>query len=238
MSISCTGPWSMYEYSLTAFTSSEMREVALSISSTRRPTSSDALKRKRTSAIASAGKRPPISSSRAASNPASARLAAIDQASSTWRRSSQSPSACSRSLRSSASPWRRVASHSCSKRGSRALCSAVSGCWSSREFTSRRRVTASRRLSAARRAAAAGLLSSCASPAESLPSDISFSRCWSCRVFSRMRSDMIPTSRWPSSGKRSSISGNSVAANLAPRADDTARTGRGISLQPRVWQHS
>ncbi len=63
-----------------------------------------------------------------------------------------------------------------------------------------------RRSATERRMAAAGLFSSCASPAESLPSDIIFSRWTSVRDDSRTRSVIRATSRLPTSGIRASIS--------------------------------
>ncbi len=62
--------------------------------------------------------------------------------------------------------------------------------------------------SASRRTAAAGLFSSCASPAASVPSAVIFSRCCITRVASRTRSVIVETSRWPSTGMRASISPN------------------------------
>ena len=53
----------------------------------------------------------------------------------------------------------------------------------------------SRNWLAARFAAEAGLLSSCASPAESFPKEANRSRCCSRRVVSRIRSDIRPTRR-------------------------------------------
>lgn len=50
----------------------------------------------------------------------------------------------------------------------------------------------SRSPSAARPAAEAGLLSSCAKPADSLPSALSLSRCCSARLYSRIRSASYP----------------------------------------------
>ena len=65
--------------------------------------------------------------------------------------------------------------------------------------------------------AAAGLLSSWASPADSLPSAIIFSRCTSFFDDSRTRSVMRATSRLPTSGIRFSISAKCRWSTLAIR---------------------
>ena len=74
----------------------------------------------------------------------------------------------------------------------------------------------------ARFAAEAGLLSSCASPAESLPREASRSRCCSTRVISRTRSDMNPTRRAVNSGIFRISSGNKEAGNFSIRPPATA----------------
>ena len=81
----------------------------------------------------------------------------------------------------------------------------------------------SRNWLAARFAAEAGLLSSCASPAESFPKEANRSRCCSRRVVSRIRSDIRPTRRLVSSGIFCTSSGNSEAGNRRARLSVTAR---------------
>ncbi len=75
----------------------------------------------------------------------------------------------------------------------------------------------------ARFAAEAGLLSSCASPAESFPSETNLSRCCSIRVVSRIRSDIRPTRRVVSSGIFCTSAGNSEAGNFRTRPSVRAR---------------
>ncbi len=70
---------------------------------------------------------------------------------------------------------------------------------------------------AARCAADAGLLSSCARFAASLPRAVSFSACCSMRVTSRTRSSRTETIRWLKEGIASSISGKSERSIPAPR---------------------
>jgi len=81
----------------------------------------------------------------------------------------------------------------------------------------------SRNWLAARFAAEAGLLSSCASPADSFPSAANRSRCCSNRVDSRIRSDITPTRRLANSGIFWISSGKSDAGNRRIRPSETAR---------------
>ena len=73
-----------------------------------------------------------------------------------------------------------------------------------------------------RRIAAAGLLSSCASPAESLPSDAIFSRCCSVREDSRTRSVIVATRRVATSGIRRTISAKCAFGTEPMRVGSTA----------------
>ena len=75
----------------------------------------------------------------------------------------------------------------------------------------------------ARLAAEAGLLSSCASPADSFPREANRSRCCSIRVVSRILSDISPTSRLTSSGIFCTSSGNKETGNRKTRPSVTAR---------------
>ena len=75
----------------------------------------------------------------------------------------------------------------------------------------------------ARLVAEAGLLSSCASPAESFPREANRSRCCSKRVASRIRSDITPTRRVVSSGIFCTSSENSEVGNFKIRPSVTAR---------------
>ena len=88
------------------------------------------------------------------------------------------------------------------------------------------RSAASRSASASRRTAAAGLFSSCASPAASVPSAVIFSRCWiSARGLAHAVGHRRDTSRWPSTGMRCSISAN-VPWESAERAAASPPRGR------------
>ncbi len=86
------------------------------------------------------------------------------------------------------------------------------------------RFSASRNWLAARLAAEAGLLSSCASPAESFPKETSRSRCCSRRVVSRILSDIRPTRRCVNSGIFCTRSGNFEAGKRSTRPSVSART--------------
>ena len=148
-------------------------------------------------------------SSDARSTPASTSPEASRDGFGTLRRVNHEASSSSRSLCSSASRGEAEASRSTrlsSKEASDERSSQESEASSSVLFIRRSSRMYSRRLSAARPAAEAGLLSSWANPAESLPSALNLSRCCSARLYSRIRSANTPISRGSSSGIRCSIS--------------------------------
>ena len=219
--------------------------MALSISSTRRPTRSDgADARKSTSPSASAGNAAaellqPRGVEPGLGQAGGDRPGVLDMPCV----SSQSPSACSRSLCSSGSAWAAPAlpATRCSQARAAALrCSAVSGCWSSRRFASRRRATASRRLSAARRGRRRRIVQLVRQAGRELAQRRSaFRAAPSARVFSRMRSAITPTSRGPSSGKRCQHLREELRGqSCAPRAGAHRADGGRKDRQARVRQHA
>ena len=159
--------------------------------------------------IAPAGTSRAIDSRSASVTPASTSAPASTHASATPRPSSHSPTASSHRLRPSAS---KIGAGRCRSDSARVPSARSDGPSSpiahrsaARSASPPSRVSSA---SAWRRTAAAGLLSSCARPAASVPSAVNFSRCWIERVESRTRSVIVATSRWPSTGMRASISPN------------------------------
>ena len=192
---------------------SEMRAELFSSSSAMRSISRSVAKRvssEPTDAPAASAKRARWVSARLAS----ARCGASFQASGTLCDSSQDWMASSRSTRANSSlNWAGVSE----ERISSSVCASFAqslGPIVVLRAAARRRARQSRRAAAERRAAADGLFSSCASPAESLPREASFSRCCSVRVTSRMRSANRPTNRRVSSGILWKSSGKLEAGNI------------------------
>ncbi len=165
-------------------------------------------------------------------SPALTSVSATSQASGRPRASSHALSESCASLRSRASM---AATSWAAVEGTRARIDAT---WAAvtpsprpgaaRSLRSRKRCDSS---STRRWMAAAGLLSSWASPAESLPRLTSLSRCSSWRVNSRDRSSMTAASLAWRTGMRSSISGNRSVEMPAIRVGTRARAVTGLSTR-------